>query len=120
MFLEILLALTSLSQAKIEVNSQFLPRLSFYQVHNLCPLRRDFSFSHYDYYTNPPVYKRPFLNEKAAPKGGFSDVYLLECTLRFYLPMLSNSSTISASGAGVSRLTITMTTAEMMKAGSSS
>ena len=119
MFLEILLALTSLSQVKFQVNLQFSSRDSFYQVHNLCPLRRDFSFSHYDYYTNPPVYKRPFPNEKAAPKGGF-DLYLVEGAARFYLPMLSNSSTISASGAGVSRLTITMTTAEMMKAGSSS
>lgn len=119
MFLEILLALTSLSQVKFQVNLQFLPRLSFYQVHNFCPLCRDFSFLRYDYYTNPLVYKQPSSNEKAAPKGGF-DLCLVEGAARFYLPMLSNSSTISASGAGVSRLTITMTTAEMMKAGSSS
>ena len=69
---------------------------------------------------NPLFYKRPLSNEKAAPEGGFSDVYWVEWASRFYLPMLSNSSTIPASGAGVSRLTITMTTAAMMKAGSSS
>ena len=37
-----------------------------------------------------------------------------------HLPTLSNSSTISFSGAAVSRLTTTMTIAEIMKAGSSS
>lgn len=67
-----------------------------------------------------PPFITPFPpNGKAAPEGGF-DLYLVEWGPRFYLPMLSNSSTIPASGAGVSRLTITITTAEMMKAGSSS
>ena len=94
--------------------------VSFYQMHKFCPSCQDFSLSHYDYCTNSSVYKPLSPNEKAAPEGGFSDVYWVEFALRFYLPMLSNSSTIPASGAGVSRLTTTITTAEMMKAGSNS
>ena len=94
--------------------------VSFYQMHKFCPSCQDFSLSHYDYCTNSSVYKPLSPNEKAAPEGGFSDVYWVEFALRFYLPILSNSSTIPASGAGVSRLTTTITTAEMMKAGSNS
>ncbi len=94
--------------------------VSFYQMHKFCPSCQDFSLSHYDYCTNSSVYNPLSPNEKAAPEGGFSDVYWVEWASRFYLPMLSNSSTIPASGAGVSRLTIMMTAAEMMKAGSSS